>query len=293
MGVVYVKYGSGRVSRRWRDVLREADASGVPFHMTSGHRTMQEQEALYRANMLYGRPRPGHALTAVPNPNAPHIRLGRAAHAIDVDTLDGGARRLAAFIRSELGEVATFPVPGEAWHLELSSAALKRAAARARARARNRKRRRLDRAVTGVSLAGAKFVAGFEGFRAEPYKPDPKERYWTIGYGHYGPDVQPGMKWSRAKALAQLRRDLKSSSAAVEKAFPRLTQNQHDAIASAVLNLGPGVLEPGRSLGNALRRKTGVAAALKLYVKGASGTTLPGLVRRRAAEADLYQKKEK
>ena len=292
MAVAYVPYGTVRVSRRWRTVLREADHAKVAFHVTSGHRTMGEQQALYNQNMSGGRPRPGRPLTAVPNRNAPHIRLGRADHAVDVDALDGGARRLAAWLRKQ-GAHPTFPVPGEAWHIELPAHELKALADRFAKRQRLRKRRALERKVLGVSLAGARFVAEFEGFRADPYKPDPKERYLTIGYGHYGPDVKTGMKWSKARALAVLVQDLRQASQAVEKAFPLLNQNQHDAITSAVFNMGPGVLDKGRSLGDALRAGKGVGAALKLYTHGAGGKELPGLVRRRSAEADLYNRKEK
>src|SRR5215207_5152933 len=89
MGVVYKNYYGKRVSRRWNRVLRAADRAGVKFHLTSGHRTMREQWALYNQNMQSpGVPKPGRPLTAFPSPNAPHIRIGRAAHALDINSLD-------------------------------------------------------------------------------------------------------------------------------------------------------------------------------------------------------------
>lgn len=145
--------------------------------------------------------------------------------------------------------------------------------------------------VSGVSLRGVKFIADFEGFVDHAYKPVAEERFWTIGFGHFGPDVHQGQHITRAAALVLLRRDVKAASRAVKAVAPNLNQNQHDAIASAVFNLGAGVLDRGRSLGDALRAGRGVPAALMLYVHGANGQTLEGLVRRRAAEAALFQEK--
>ena len=33
-------------------------------------------------------------------------------------------------------------------------------------------------------------IAKFEGIRLTAYKPVAAEKYWTIGVGHYGPDVK-------------------------------------------------------------------------------------------------------
>lgn len=135
MVITYVRYGrnSLRVSKRWAKVLRAADKDKVRFTLTSGHRTLREQTALFRRNMrwtgLRWVPRSGRPLTAFPSPAAPHIRAGRHAHAIDVNSLDGGETRLQRWLERE-GARPTNPVPGEAWHLELSGRDLKRLARR-------------------------------------------------------------------------------------------------------------------------------------------------------------------
>jgi hypothetical protein len=130
--IVYVPYGNGkRVSEDWDTVLSAADKDGVQFTVNSGHRTMAEQAALYNANMLNGRPRPGHALTAVPSASAPHIRLGKRSHALDVEPSDGGVQRLAAYLRSK-GASVSFPVRGESWHIEIPERDLIKLAARLR-----------------------------------------------------------------------------------------------------------------------------------------------------------------
>lgn len=115
-----VTFDGKRVSRRWRRVLRAARRDGVQFLLTSGRRTLREQAALFKQNMIsIGVPKPGKPLTAFPSPNAPHIRVGRKNHAIDVNALDGGEARLQRWLEQN-GCTVTNPVPGEAWHMEIT-----------------------------------------------------------------------------------------------------------------------------------------------------------------------------
>jgi hypothetical protein len=102
-----------RVSKAHAIVLEAADDAGVRFTLDSGRRTMAEQAALVRQKGTWS-PRNPHG-AATPNRNAPHIRVGRANHALDVNSLDGGQARLAAFYRKN-GVAIAFNVPGEAWH---------------------------------------------------------------------------------------------------------------------------------------------------------------------------------
>jgi hypothetical protein len=111
-----------RVSTEWLAVLNAARRDGIAFMVTDGHRTMAEQRDRYAVYQRFGRP-----LAARPSPTAPHIRTGRPDHAIDVNSLDGGAGRLAAWLRRK-GANATFPVSGEPWHLEVPRADLQRLA---------------------------------------------------------------------------------------------------------------------------------------------------------------------
>lgn len=126
MAVHYERFAKVRVSGRWNTVLRRARRAGVRFRVNDGHRTMREQWRLFRQNMIRpGVPKPGHPMTAVPSPFAPHIRTGRAAHALDVDEFHGdGSAGLAEWLRKH-GAHPTFPVRGEPWHLELSRSDLR------------------------------------------------------------------------------------------------------------------------------------------------------------------------
>jgi hypothetical protein len=124
--VIYVDYYGKRVSRRWNRVLRAADRAGVRFHLDSGHRTIREQWALYNQNMISpGHPKPGHPMTAYPLPTAPHIRTGLAAHALDINSQDGGETRFQNWINRH-GVTWRNTVSSESWHGELSSRDLRK-----------------------------------------------------------------------------------------------------------------------------------------------------------------------
>ena len=62
-----------------------------------------------------------------------------------------------------------------------------------------------------------------EGFEPEPYKPNPKEEYFTIGYGHYGPDVKLGMSIDKDTAERLLDRDVRTRIKSIRKAIPRFS----------------------------------------------------------------------
>jgi hypothetical protein len=118
MPVTYVGFRGKVVSREWAAVLTVA-AHDVAFQIDSGHRTMQEQQALYNTFLRVGSP-----LAARPSPIAPHIRVDRFDHAIDINALDGGAARLFAWLHGK-GAHPVFAVPGEPWHIEMPASELR------------------------------------------------------------------------------------------------------------------------------------------------------------------------
>ena len=140
-----------------------------------------------------------------------------------------------------------------------------------------------------VGPAGLELIKRFEGCRLTAYKPVPNERYWTIGWGHYGPDVKPGMMISQDRADALLVQDCQGAADAVDRASncpvtTMLNANQRDALISFTFNCGVGNLRTlcrNRSLSQ-------ICEAMSLYNKGNGGQVLPGLVRRRQAEQKLF-----
>lgn len=148
-------------------------------------------------------------------------------------------------------------------------------------------------AVSGLSAEGLAFIAGREGFSARPYRD--AVGVLTIGYGETR-GVKPGMVWTRAHALSQLklRADRDYGRAVLEAARAAgvgITQHEYDALTSLAYNLGPGILSAGRSMGDAMRSRSQrrMADAFLVYDK-AGGRTLLGLTLRRRAERAMFLK---
>lgn len=141
-----------------------------------------------------------------------------------------------------------------------------------------------------LGAAGLALIKSFEGCRLKAYKPVPTEKHWTIGWGHYGADVTEGMTITQEQADALLVKDCAGSVAAVNnpKLCPitdELNQNQFDALVCFTFNCGSGGLQ------TLCKNRTAaeIAEKMLLYNKG-GGKVLPGLVRRRNAERELFVK---
>lgn len=136
-----------------------------------------------------------------------------------------------------------------------------------------------------ISATGLELIKEFEGLRLIAYKPVPTEKYWTIGYGHYGKDVKEGQVITKEQAENYLKADLKKSEAAVKQLpqYKCMTQGMYDALVSFTFNCGTGNLYKlcdGRPLDV-------IGEKIVLYNK-AGGKVLQGLVRRRKREQDLF-----
>jgi lysozyme len=112
----------------------------------------------------------------------------------------------------------------------------------------------------------------------------------TIGVGHTGPDVKPGMKITQAQSDALLSADLAKFEKAVMNAVKvPLTQNQFDALVSFTYNLGEGNLRSSTLLKRVNAGDMAGAAAEFAKWNKAGGKVLAGLTKRRAAEAALFR----
>lgn len=141
-----------------------------------------------------------------------------------------------------------------------------------------------------LSKRGTKLIASFEGFRSTPYRVSSAEPHLTIGYGHMGPDVHHGMKWSRRKARKVLRKDAAQAAAAV-RTYVRapLKQHQFDVLVSFAYNVGIGAFIDSTLL---IKLNQGhyrdAAAQLQRWTKDGNGQELLGLVRRRSTERRIF-----
>lgn len=146
-----------------------------------------------------------------------------------------------------------------------------------------------------LSAAGAALLQGFEACRLIAYR-DTKG-VWTIGWGHTGPEVQSGVRWSRAEADAAFLKDIAWAEAAVNKVTSILNQNQFDALVSFVFNIGA----PNFRLSTMLRKLNlgdfvGAQAQFPKWNKiteASSGHLRvdKGLVNRRARERALFNER--
>lgn len=139
---------------------------------------------------------------------------------------------------------------------------------------------------TGVN--GLTLIKEFEGLRLQAYQ-CPAD-IWTIGYGHTA-DVSANDVITEEDALFFLRQDVTESERAVNQlVHVPLTQNQFDALVSFVFNLGVGSFRTSTLLKKLNARDyDGAEQEFGRWVH-AGGKTNSGLVRRRAAEIELFLK---
>lgn len=143
-----------------------------------------------------------------------------------------------------------------------------------------------------ISQEGLDLIKEFEGIRLEAYKCP--AGVLTIGIGHTSaagpPEVKPGMKITKKEAYDILNRDLDQYEDAVNKSVKvPLTQNQFNALVSFTYNVGVGAFEKSTLLKKLNQGQySAVPGELMKWTK-AGGKELPGLVRRRRAEAALWR----
>lgn len=135
----------------------------------------------------------------------------------------------------------------------------------------------------------ARFVAKWEGWLPDAYLDEiASPPVWTIGYGHTG-GVREGERWSKAKGIAVLTRDLRSAARAVKRnVHVKLTVRQRIALISAAFNCGPGIVE-GSELQKKLNAGSYLGAANELLEWcHAGGVVVAGLLNRRKEERWLF-----
>lgn len=153
-----------------------------------------------------------------------------------------------------------------------------------------------DASPRQVSPRGLALIQQFEGcarrradglFEAYP-DPGTGAAPWTIGWGATGPGIGPGTVWTQEQCDERLGADVARRAAEVARAVgdAPTTEAQFDALVSFHYNTG--------AIGRATLTRRHVegnhAAAEREFARWnrAGGRVLPGLARRRAAEAALY-----
>ena len=150
--------------------------------------------------------------------------------------------------------------------------------------------------IRNISDNGVLFTSLWETFRSHPYRATSVEKYFTIGFGHYGPDVNPQWVWTEEKAIEILRQDMsKAVKKANELVSNKFNQSQFDAICDLCFNVGTGVIEKDNTLNDfddAVRNGDieNTRRIMAQFVKQ-GGKTLLGLQRRTAGRLALFDGK--
>ncbi len=145
----------------------------------------------------------------------------------------------------------------------------------------------------------------WEGVRLTAYKAHSSEEYWTIGYGHYGSDVYEGMEITAEQADAYFESDIAAFETAANRIIANYgleaSQNVFDAIVSLSYNFGPNWVEMyagswrlARYVKAGFKDSSGnripdleIADAFAVLCS-AGGEILPGLLKRRLNEAEIF-----
>lgn len=145
-----------------------------------------------------------------------------------------------------------------------------------------------------TSQQGRDFIKQFESLKLQAYKAVETEKYYTIGYGHYGADVKKDMTITKEKAEAMFNEDIKPFEKEVNNLHINLTQGQFDALVSWIYNLGQG------NFISSTMRKMIVAGANDEEITdqmikwvNSNGKPLNGLKKRRVAEANMFLGKQR
>ena len=145
-----------------------------------------------------------------------------------------------------------------------------------------------------ISQEGISLIKKFEGCELEAYKC--AAGVWTIGYGHTK-DVKEGDTWSQEKAEHMLSKELEDEYEQYVNSLVTVPMNQcqFDALVSWVYNLGPANLKNSTllkclNLGNYNGVPEQIMRWNKATVNG-ERKVLPGLTRRRKAEAEMFEGK--
>jgi lysozyme len=138
-----------------------------------------------------------------------------------------------------------------------------------------------------TNLVALKLIHASEGLSLVSYL-CPRKR-WTIGYGHTGDDVGPGLTITADQAEGIFLADVESQEALVLSCVTvGINDNQLSALVSFTFNEGVGSLRSSTLL-HYVNQGNFEAAALEFdRWNKCDGIVLNGLTKRRAAERNLF-----
>ena len=142
-----------------------------------------------------------------------------------------------------------------------------------------------------IDKYGEKLIKQFESCKLTAYKVDNAEKYYTIGYGHYGADVKKGMKISKETADKLFRNDIKYFETSVNSCLKvKVTQSMFNALVSFTYNVGFSAFKNSTLLKYVNKKQfTKASKEFKKWNK-CGGKVLKGLVKRRLLEKIEFER---
>ena len=142
-----------------------------------------------------------------------------------------------------------------------------------------------------IDKYGINLIIKFESCKLTAYKVDNAEKYYTIGYGHYGADVKKDMKISKDTAIKLFRNDIKYFENCVNSCLKvKITQSMFNALVSFTYNVGFSAFKNSTLLKYVNKKQfTKASKEFKKWNK-CGGKVLNGLVKRRLLEKIEFER---
>ena len=142
-----------------------------------------------------------------------------------------------------------------------------------------------------IDKYGEKLIKNFESCKLTAYKADKSEKYYTIGWGHYGADVKKDMKISKERANELFRNDIKYFETCVSSCLKvKVTQSMFNALVSFTYNVGFGNLKKSTLLKYVNKKQFRKASNEFKKWNKCGGKVLKGLVKRRLLEQTEFER---
>ena len=142
-----------------------------------------------------------------------------------------------------------------------------------------------------IDKYGEKLIKQFESCKLSAYKADKSEKYYTIGWGHYGADVKKDMKISKERANELFKNDIKYFETCLSSCLKvKVTQSMFNALTSFTYNVGFSAFKNSTLLKYVNKKQfTKASKEFKKWNK-CGGKVLNGLVKRRLLEKTEFER---
>ena len=142
-----------------------------------------------------------------------------------------------------------------------------------------------------ISDNGLNLIKKFESCKLKAYKCVSTEKYYTIGWGHYGADVKKNMKISKDTAEKLFDNDIKYFETSVNSCLKvKVTQSMFNALVSFTYNVGYGAFKNSTLLKYINKKQFKKASNEFKKWNKCGGKVLNGLVKRRLLEQTEFER---